>query len=176
MINLITDLDQAWNESDPDSYASLQTPFSDTQFGELRTLYKKELPEVIRTLYTWKGGQSALTERGLLPEWRLMQHSEIKMEYQSFQELFEMGVFDKQNWWRPEWIPFLVNTEGAVLCLDPIGVFEGEVGQIIFVSGDDPDRTAWFPGLESLLKAAIHSLQSSSSLQFPPGFPKAHQA
>lgn len=173
---MISALDKTWQEKAPISYAALQPPFTAEQFQALTTLTGNELPPAYREFFAWKGGQDALTENGLLPGWRIMQFTEITMEYQPMLELFNMGEFTTPNWWSPRWLPLLVNDAGETICYDGEGVFGGTAGQLIQFAADNPDRTIWFPDLQALFDAAVNAFETGAALQFPAGYPKAHRA
>lgn len=173
---MITALDKAWQEKAPESYAALRPPFTADQFQALTTLTAYELPAAYRELFAWKGGQDALTENGLLTGWRIMQFTEISMEYQAMLELFNMGEFTTPNWWNPRWLPLLVNNSGETICYDAEGVFGGTAGQLIRFASDSNDRSVWFPALQSLLDAAVVAFETGAQLQLPAGYPAAHKA
>jgi cell wall assembly regulator SMI1 len=176
MISRLPDLDRVWRSADPDSYASLNAPFTTAQFEELAALTKRAIPDDYRSIFEWKGGQSASAGRGLLPEWRLMQFQEIKMEYGSTVELYDMHEFRNPEWWQPDWLPLLTNEEGTTICLDSLGAFGGRPGQLIHFVSDGPDRTIWFPDMDAMIGAAISGFEDSAALRFPDGYPIARKA
>jgi cell wall assembly regulator SMI1 len=176
MKNRLAEIDRVWRSAHPDSYALLKDPMSQAEFDQLSSLMKVTLPDEYRAIFEWKGGQSALAERGLLPEWRLMQYEEIRIEYKSMLELYEMGEFSESDWWRPEWLPLLTNAEGTTICYDSLGSPDGRPGQLIQFSSDSTDRTIWFPGMDALLASAIAGFETPGEVQFPEGYPIARRA
>jgi cell wall assembly regulator SMI1 len=176
MTNHLAELDRVWRSAHPESYALLKEPLTTSQFDQLANLMKVAPPDDYRAIFEWKGGQSALAERGLLPEWRLMQFEEIRIEYTSMLELYEMGEFSAPDWWRPEWLPLLTNAEGATICYDSLGALGGRRGQLIQFSSDSADRTIWFPTVDALLASAIAGFESPDEVQFPEGYPIGRRA
>jgi len=172
----LASLDHVWRSAHPVSYALLKDPPDPSELARFAGLIQAPLPDDYRAVFEWKGGQSALAERGLLPEWRLMQLEEVRMEYGSMRELYEAGEFSAGDWWRPEWLPLLVNAEGVTICYDAFGAMGGHRGQLIQFASDSADRTIWFPSLEALLTSAVADLQSGRGVQFPSGYPMAREA
>lgn len=182
MKELINTLDRWLQENRPAYYESLRPAWGNEQFEQIQKLSETELPQSFRILYGWKGGQSALTSESLYHSWRYLQFEEIRIPYQSYNELYEMGEFQQKDWWNPKWIPFLENENGVLMCVDLAGSFEGQQGQLVTFIADDPARTIEFPSLEefitSLLKgyedtAKIQQLSKQIQIPYPKGYPIA---
>jgi cell wall assembly regulator SMI1 len=48
--------------------------------------------------------------------------------------------FLEPDWWRRDWVPFLENGGGDLLCLDAGGFETGNVGQVLWFDHGDADR------------------------------------
>lgn len=184
MKELINKLDRWLQTNRPDYYESLRPPWTNEQFEKIQNLSGTELSESFRTLYGWKGGQSALASESLYDNWRYLQFEEIRINYQSYNELYEMGEFKQKDWWNPKWIPFLENENEVLMCVDLAGSFDGQQGQLITFIADDPARTIEFPSLEEFLTSLLrgyehtakaHQLSKPIQIPYPDGYPMMMQ-
>jgi cell wall assembly regulator SMI1 len=186
MIKVLLEKLDVWLKSNrPIYYQDLQPPWTDEQFARIQELAGEAAPDSYHALYGWKGGQSALAAENLYEDWRFLQFEEARIEYQTYNELYEMGEFKKQNWWHPKWIPFLLNESGVLMCVDLTGSFGGNPGQLVTFSLEDPARSREFPDLEVFLTcllqgyeeaAKAHQLSTPIPIPYPPGYPVHAQA
>lgn len=180
MKSLLKTLDRWLKNNRPDYYESLRPPWTNEQFEQIQKLAGTQLPDSFRALYGWKGGQSAAVAENLYDNWRYLQFEEIRMNYQSYNELYELGGYQYKDWWNPQWIPFLENDDGVLICADLAGSFDGRQGQLITFIADDPARTIQFPGLEEFLACLLkgcedaektHQLSKPIRIPYPNGYP-----
>jgi cell wall assembly regulator SMI1 len=180
MEEIIKKIDRWLQVNRPVYYAALREPWTTQQFEQIQTLSVIELPALFRALYRWKGGQSALVSENLYDNWRYLQFEEIRIHYQSYNELYEMGEYQQEDWWNPKWVPFLENENGVLMCVDLVGRFEGQPGQLVTFIADDPARTIEFPSLEEFLDRLFkayedaenaHQLTSPIQISYPNDYP-----
>lgn len=89
--------------------------------------------------------------------------------WQSWKEVLENGDFDRirsepddgirNDWWNPGWIPITQNAAGDHLCLDLAPTPEGDVGQIIPLWHDTPERTLEAVSFEEWVTAFADGLE-----------------
>lgn len=177
---LLKKLDAWLKANRPDYYENLQQPWTDEQFAVIQQLAGTELPKSFRALYGWKGGQSALAAESLYDSWRYLQFEEARIEYKTYNELHEMGEFKVRNWWNPQWVPFLANEGGALMCVDLAGAFDGKPGQLVTFVMEEPSRSIEFPSLEEFLTSLLEGYEEAEKagtlskpiqIPYPKGYP-----
>jgi cell wall assembly regulator SMI1 len=182
---LLEKLDAWLKAHRPSYYEFLRPPWGDEQFAQIQKMAGTSLPDSYRALYGWKGGQSALAGESLYEDWRFLQFEEARIEYQTQNELNEMGEFKMRDWWNPRWVPFLVNESDVLMCVDLSGSFRGNAGQLVTFSPEDPARGIEFPDLEVFLTCLLRGYEEAAEskalaapipIPHPLGHPKQAKA
>ena len=128
----------------------------------IATLSKKlrrPVPEELAALLRWHNG----SKRGrgdLIWNYRLLGSIEIAEAVTTLRGHLSAGEFeDKLDWWVDGWIPLLDNGSGDYICLDTVGSFDGQAGQLLQFFHDDAPRTIVAPHLEGWLGAATSAFE-----------------
>ncbi len=180
---LVEELDRWLRTSRPSYYACLKPPLTDSELGDLESVLRGPLPSDLQALYRWKGGQLSGPEM-LYEDKTFMQPGEIGIGVRSMNELKEGGEFPSEEWWQPQWIPFLTDGLGNFVCVDEAGTFTGNRSQVITFRHDGPERNIEFPDLSSFLAGLLAGYEAalargaleSATISYPAGYPIRRKA
>ncbi len=169
MKELIFLLKKTLDEKFPDLKYTFQNQASDKEIEELERIIEIRLPEYVRAFYQLCNGQeiggTGLTEMGeILPisviiskwkKWKLLLDSgklrDIKSEP-------DKGI--KNDWYNKKWIPFTYNGSSDHFCIDMDPDEEGNIGQIITMWHDEPERKLIASSFERWIIDYIDDLKS----------------
>ncbi len=171
METLIKRLDSWLKNNRPDYYAKLQPGLSGEAIAEFEKTLGLEMPTAFKALYQWRNGQQPSSFEGLQYNQSFMNIEAIKEARQVLNDLFEGEDAEEENWWKPQWVPFLDNGGGDHLCIDMDGTFTGQKGQIIEFWHDWEDRSIQYANLENWLETFVTSLEKNLWMDDDGDFP-----
>lgn len=166
--------------------------------------------DVAVSLYAVADGQNATDAApfppGVVDAYYWMSLAEVNTVREDLDGMARVGEWDDAktrviNWWVPGWLPLLTDGNSNYICIDTVGSFGGNVGQIIEFIHDDADRlvlapsfNSWFAAWVTALEAKAYKLDADTSDIVPayeltttaavrklfatqlPGYPKRHKA
>jgi cell wall assembly regulator SMI1 len=156
MENLIERLEKWLKINRPAYYTYLQAGATDSQLDKIESFLGINLPADFRVFYKWKNGQPSdkrLTtdfER-FVPGYAWWSLESIAVDIARMQDAEEVGP----GWWSKKWVPFLSDETASNFCLDMAGSFNGKVGQILLVWGDDTPRSITHPTFAKWLETIV---------------------
>lgn len=161
MSDLVVRLEGWLRERRPAYLARLEPGASGEQIRALERAVGAGLPEEFAALYRWRDGQSPGCYKALHDNFMFSPLAAAGRARKALNDLLDGGEFDRENWWRPGWVPFLDNGGGDHLCLDLEGTFTGRRGQVLEFRHDDAERAVLFPDFASYLEALVRSLEET---------------
>ena len=161
MNQTIKRLDTWLRENRPEYYAGLRYGVSKEELVNFEADLGFELPSNFKELYHWRNGQTNENQKAFLFDKAFISLEEIKSIRDLFNDLLAQGSFEQPNWWHPQWIPFLDDSESNNLCLDLNGSFEGNKGQVLDFWHDWEDRSIQYPSFETFLLTFVESLEQN---------------
>ena len=163
---LIARLDAVLRQHRPEYYEHLLPGLTASEMRAFEAYLGFSLPQTFKDLYMWKNGQPTLYFESLFQNLMYENIQQVKESHRVLTELEQCGEFDKPNWWRNTWIPFLANGAGDHCCVDMEGVFTGQQGQVIEFWHNDPDRTVLAPSLEAWLTSVVSMLEQEDWAEY----------
>lgn len=144
----------------PGFHAALNPGATPAALDALAARAGHALPPLLRELLTWRDGEPFDRFAGLAPGQVWMSITRITEELQLMDGMAAAGEFGSPDWWRRGWLPFLENGAGDLVCIDLVGSFDGEPGQIIEFVHDDAARTITYPSLAGWLGTLVEALEA----------------
>ena len=141
----------------PDYYARLQPGVADAQLDAKFSLI---LPPAFRDLYRWRNGQADGNYKSLQGNRMFSSLEEIAETKELLDGMIGYG-FDRPEWWRLGWIPFLSNGGGSYLCVDVVAEDGGQPGQLVEFWKADEDRSVECPSMQAWMTALVPHRTSS---------------
>lgn len=159
----------SWLEANaPSLLSQLQPGATEAAIQKAEAFLGVEFPEDVKASYRIHNGQSGGSN--LIYAWELLSLERTLEEWQVWQELFAQGEFEfsesqprgpiRTYWWNPFWIPLTDNGAGDHHCLDLDPAPGGEVGQIIAVWHNYPDRYVIANSFQTWLEKFADDLQA----------------
>jgi cell wall assembly regulator SMI1 len=129
--------------------------------------------------------------------YRWMSLAEIAETRESLDGMANVGEWDDDkhkviDWWVPGWVPLLTDDNSNYLCIDTVGSFGGNPGQMLEFIHDDASRKVFAPSFDAWFAAWTASLEAGawtrdegmeptpavaeSFTAAMPGFPRKHAA
>lgn len=143
----------------PDYFARLQPGVTDAQLDAFEARYSFKLPPAFRSLYRWRNGQ----EERCFESLQLNRMFSPLEDVAEIKEMFDGMIghdFDRPEWWRRGWVPFLSNGGGSHLCVDVAAEDGGQTGQLVAFWKADEDRPVEYPSVEVWLADLVESMES----------------
>jgi len=156
---LIGRLDRWLAANRPDYYARLQPGVTDAQLDAFDARFALKLPAAFRALYRWRNGQAD----GNYKSFQMNRMFSPLESVADTKELFDGMIghdFDRPEWWRRGWVPFLSNGGGSHLCVDVAAEDGGQGGQLVAFWKADEDRDIEYPSVEAWLADLVESMES----------------
>jgi len=143
-------LEDGLKKNNPRLWADLNPPATDEKIRDFQHKVGISLPQDFITCLKRHDGQKGQAE-WLFSGYEFLSIDNILLTWSAWNDLLADGDFDdrlpKANggvenvWWSDAWIPFASNGGGKNLCLDMRPSRSGNVGQVITVYHDFPERT-----------------------------------
>jgi cell wall assembly regulator SMI1 len=143
----------------PDYLARLQPGVTDAQLDAFEAQFSLQPPTAFRDLYRWRNGQEEGCSASLQMN-RMFSPLEAVADTKEMLNGMIGFDFDREDWWRRGWIPFLSNGGGSHLCLDVAAEDGGRVGQLVAFWKADEDRPIEYPSLEAWLEDLVSSMEN----------------
>ncbi|HEX2911454.1 MAG TPA: SMI1/KNR4 family protein [Chloroflexia bacterium] len=159
MWDLIQRLDSRLATNRPDYYAKLLPGLSQPELDDFEKKLGLALPESFKEFYRWRNGQAIGYNVSFAHGYSLMSAYSVIQSRNILNELLENGDFERENWWHPDWIPFLDNLSGDNYCLDLAGSFNGVKGQVLSFYHDDVERAIFNASFEKWLETIVTALE-----------------
>lgn len=183
---LLQRLDELLRLHRPDYYATLSPPATEAELAAFEQEFDLTLPPELRQWFAWHNGQQGFDS---FFQNNCLQSLDGAAESMRInRELLADGDF-VENWWRPDWVPFLENGGGDHVCVDLEGTFTGQAGQLMEHWHDGEARSVLFPDLPSWLAAVVRAYEEAAATPlltdeimeeleptYPAGFPLAFEA
>ena len=113
----LSKLDDWLKENRPDFYSHLQPPATEQELLSFEKKIGQIIPQAFKDLYKWKNGQKG-TVVSFFQNYMFLPLSDVEDYWSDLSTMAKAGEFDSENWWKKEWIPFLSNGGGDLLCLN----------------------------------------------------------
>lgn len=168
---------EAWLRTNaPEHLDILASGASDVQISELEALLSIQLPEDIKSSYRIHNGQTSY-DYGLINGCEFLSLERIKDEWQIWKGLLDSGTFQDEDgqdqgcepdlgvcnvWWSSKWIPLTYDGCGNHDCLDLAPAEGGNIGQIISMWHDAPERKILASSFRDWLQNYAEELEHSS--------------
>jgi cell wall assembly regulator SMI1 len=143
----------------PDYLAGLQPGVTDAQLDAFEARFALKLPAAFRALYRWRNGQADGNYKSLQMN-RMFSPLEDVADTKELMDGMIGSDFDRPEWWRRGWVPFLSNGGGSHLCVDVAAEDGGQVGQLVAFWNRDEDRPIEYPSVEAWLADLVESMES----------------
>ncbi len=144
--------------------------------GRLERLVGETVPADFATVIGWHdGSQEEIFER-----WTLLSVTKMSKEFKRLRKAAPDGFSAR-------WVPFMADSSGNFLCLDLVGEFGGQRGQILSWDHEDPDallavfastQQLWLTALEAAKRDLLFPEEDADTAKFErlvrrlnPGFP-----
>jgi hypothetical protein len=143
--------------------AHLQVPThsSETLAKDLEALQRAvdgKLPPAFEEFVLWLGEDVDLDfswEMNLFHSGRVLRVEEMRAIQAGWRKPNPVGTL---GWWRPEWVPFLEDESGIMLCLDLEGSFGNPAGSILEFNPKLAPRPVVFPDFAGWLRWVAQSM------------------
>jgi len=154
----------------PQVLASLRPGATDEQIAETEKLLGVAFPKPVRESYRIHDGQAPHSRYGLIDGWEFLSLERIKEEWGCWMGLLDAddlagretetqaGV--RPGWWNPGWIPLIYGGTGDTHCLDLDPAPGGDLGQIITMWHDSPERHILAPSFSAWLGQLANALEA----------------
>ena len=160
MVQSLLDRMERWLSANrPDYLACLQPGVTDVQLDGFEARFALKLPTAFRELYHWRNGQGDGNYKSLQMN-RMFSSLEDVADTKEMLDDMIGSDFDRPEWWRRGWVPFLANGGGSHLCLDVAAEDGGRPGQLLAFWKADEDRPVEFPSVEAWLADLVESIES----------------
>ncbi len=156
---MIGRLDRWLEANRPDYFAGLQPGVTDAQLDAFEIQFALKLPAAFRALYRWRNGQANGNNESLQMN-RMFSPLESVANSKMLLDGMIGSDFDRPEWWRRGWVPFLSNGGGSHLCLDVAAEDGGQPGQLVAFWKADEDRPVKYPSVEAWLADLVESMES----------------
>lgn len=169
MRDIVFQLKKTIDEKVPALSHTLQEGASHEEIEELENVTGVNLPETFKTFYLTcngqKNGDTGLTEMGeilsisaILSKWNGWKSLHIKNNLTDFKSDPDKGIRD--NWFNLKWIPFTYNGSSDHFCIDMDPDNGGNIGQVITIWHDSPERELVAVSFEDWIKNYIADLKA----------------
>jgi cell wall assembly regulator SMI1 len=158
---LIGRLDQWLRLHRPDYHSQLQPGARGQELDQFEEHFALKLPVSFRMLYEWRNGQREECSASL-------EHNRMFLSLESITSTKETldGMigedFGRPEWWRIEWVPFLANGGGDLLCLDLASTVREIPARVIAFWHDGDDRSVKHPSLKVWLNRLVSSMEDGT--------------
>jgi cell wall assembly regulator SMI1 len=159
MSDLIERLDRWLAANRPEYYKGLAPGASEKEIAAVEAKLGVTLPDELRELLKWRNGQKSTRFGGIYHTFALMSAKDIEETRRAYNKLLEEGDFEEENWWFPEYVPFLVSAGGDNYCIDYVGSFGGTKGQIIVWNHDYESRPIEYADFHHWLQTIVEALE-----------------
>ena len=143
----------------PGYFARLQPGVTNVQLNAFEVQFSLKLPDAFRQLYLWRNGQADGNSESLQMG-RMFSPLESVSDTKELLDGMIGSDFDRPEWWRGDWVPFLSNGGGSHLCVDVAPEDGGRVGQLVAFWKADEDRDIEYPSVEAWLADLVESMES----------------
>jgi cell wall assembly regulator SMI1 len=110
-------------------------------------------------LYRWRNGQADGNYKSLQMN-RMFSPLESVANTKELLDGMIGSDFDRPEWWRRGWVPFLSNGGGSHLCVDAAAEDGGQAGQLVAFWKADEDRPVEYESVETWLADLVESMES----------------
>lgn len=143
----------------PDYYAHLKPGVTDAELDAFEEQFLLLLPVEFRQLYRWRNGQEEYYFHSLYGNREFMSLESIASTKKIMDDMVGYD-FDRPEWWRFEWVPFLTNGGGSDLCLDT------QSGGLVQFWKADEDRPSQQSSILEWLAELVTALESRTVEDF----------
>lgn len=153
----------------PEILDDLRPGATDQAIQDTETALGVVFPEDVRASFRIHDGQEA-DGVGFIDAWELLSLERVRDEWSVWKELLDSGNFDDarsepdgpivRDWWNAQWIPLTYSGAGDHHCLDLHPAPGGDVGQIILMWHDDPERLLLARNFRAWLEAFAEDLEA----------------
>lgn len=166
---------ETWLQANaPEVLPDLNPGATEAQIEATEACLGQRLPEEMKALYRLCNGQVEVG-CGVWEGCEFLSLARIQTEWSCWKELLDDGHFIDSDgqplgcepdpgvrnaWWLPEWIPLSYDGGGNHTCIDLNPAVGGQVGQIISMWHDDPERRVLAPSLRAWFEAYIEGLEA----------------
>jgi cell wall assembly regulator SMI1 len=161
---LIGRLDLWLRTNRPQYHASLQSGATASSIDALERRVSTVLPPLFREMLAWRdgtGGVSFLDKEDLAFEGSWMSIADITETIEMLDGMAAVDEWDYDDWWCPGWVPFLWTISDDYLCIDLVGSFGGQPGQILKFWHDDKERTIVHRSFDAWLQTFVEALEEA---------------
>lgn len=134
-----------------DYHQLLQTGETTESLGVFASQIAVVLPDTFELLYRWHGGQKPREFTPLLENVTFMTLPEIAETKTMLDEVSRIEGWHPDHW-RSDWIPFLDNGGGDLMCFDSGGYSTSNRGQLIWFDHESELPEVAHPDLDDFLK------------------------
>ena len=134
----------------PDYYALLRPPETDASLNDVESHLSVRLPDEFRLLYKWHGGQTPREFTPLVFNLTFMTLPEVVEMKTTLDQVAAYDQWDADHW-RPDWIPFLDNGGGDLLCFDLGGYGTGVRNQMLWFDHESDKPDIMYESLDAFL-------------------------
>lgn len=149
---------------------------SEAALAQLEAHLGFSMPDDVKALYRLHDGEASWCGFFKGEEWLPIEN--VQSEYDIWHQLYQDGCFDNgecdtdqgcspnsaaikpDHWWNPKWLPLTADGSGNGLMIDLDPSTDGNVGQIIQMWHDEPDRSLIAPSLRAYLEAYAQDLEN----------------
>ena len=164
MDSLIARLDLWLRTNRPQYHESLLPGAPASSIDALERRVGAALPPLLEEMLAWRdgtGGVDLLADEDLACEGRWMSIAEITETVDMLDDMAAVDEWERDDWWCAGWVPFLMTFSDDYLCVDLIGSFGGQPGQVLKFWHDDKERPIAYPSFDAWLRTFVEALEEA---------------
>lgn len=163
MDQLIGRLDLWLGANRPEFHASLLPGADATSIDALEREVGRALPPLFREMLAWRDGTGGVfpEREDLAVDGSWMSIADITETIEMLDGMAEVDEWEYDDWWCPGWVPFLWTISDDHLCVDLVGSFGGQPGQVLKFWHDDKERPIVYPSFEAWLNTFVEALEEA---------------
>lgn len=160
---LIDRLDLWLRTNRPRYHASLGPGATASSIDALERRVGTALPPLLREMLAWRDGTnvSVLDREDLAFEGSWMSIADIVETVEMLDGMAAVDEWEYDDWWCPGWVPFLWTIGGDYLCVDLVGSFGGQPGQVLRFWHDDKERSIVHRSFDAWLQTFVEALEEA---------------
>lgn len=159
--DLIDRIDQWLRENRPPYYSTLRPGASAEALDAAERQLGVTFPQSLRALYRWRDGQRRDSFDPLLLNLTFMP-LEAVIENKLMLDGMIGTEFTEPDWWRRDWVPFLENGGGDLLCVDLGGFGTGNAGQVLWFDHETAEREIIHQSIDDFCADLLHRMSTGS--------------